>query len=198
MNTVAAYESSADWWINEHPTGGRYQEVNDWLLAAVRSVATVEIRSTPILEIGSSLGADAHYLEQWGYRVQRTDAAPAFVAYLREQGYDAEQLDVITDDLGGPWHLIVANAVLQHIPDLGVVLQKMRGALAEHGTLAVSLPEGPGTSYMDTRLPLPRYWRTWTESSARTALAHAGFTVSDVTRYVARDGELWMLILAAA
>src|SRR5262245_28439014 len=73
-----------------------------------------------ILEIGSGPGWDADYLEALGFTVRRTDAAEGFVALQRARGKTAEMLNLITDDLGGPYDGVLILYVLQHL-DRGVI-----------------------------------------------------------------------------
>ena len=85
-----------------------------------------------VLEIGSGPGWDADALEEAGMTVRRTDITQAFIDGQRARGKEAERLDVINDDLGGPYDAVVSLHVLQHIEpdDLPAVLAKVAGALS--------------------------------------------------------------------
>lgn len=194
---IESYDRNWRQWMTLHPPARpemqkRYPRVNRWLRAAVAGLPV----TARILEIGSNLGGSAFYLRQLGYQVECSDAAPAAVTWLREQGAPVRELNVMTGDLGGPWDVITAEAVLEHVPDLPAVLRRIRGALAIDGKLAFSLPEGPDDWYMDERLASARYWHTWSEEAARLAVAGAGFASFAMQRYISRDGTTWMLIQA--
>lgn len=94
-----------------------------------------------VLELGSGPGWDAAHLEGHGLRVTRTDATPAFVEMLRAAGHDARLLDVRTDNLGGPYDAVLADAVLLHLDRsqfLGL-LRRARRAVVESGLLAFTM-----------------------------------------------------------
>jgi len=93
-----------------------------------------------VVEIGSGSGRDAGELEARGLVVRRTDVTPAFVALMRAAGHDADVLDPLTDDLGGPYDGVWANAVLLHLSreELPVVLARLRAATVPGGILHAS------------------------------------------------------------
>ena len=55
-----------------------------------------------VLEIGSGGGRDALAFEQRGVSIRRTDIAKGFVDLLRNDGFDADLLNPLTDDLTDP------------------------------------------------------------------------------------------------
>lgn len=97
-----------------------------------------------VLEIGSGPGWDADWLENQGVAVRRTDAATMFVDFQRARGASAELLDVVTDDVGGPYAGVIALYVFQHIdrPQLPRVLFKLSRTLIADGAFLFSLREG--------------------------------------------------------
>src|SRR5688500_14402693 len=56
-----------------------------------------------VLEIGSGPGWDADQVESLGATVRRTDVTRAFVDIQTRRGKHVELLDVLVDDLGGPY-----------------------------------------------------------------------------------------------
>jgi 2-polyprenyl-3-methyl-5-hydroxy-6-metoxy-1,4-benzoquinol methylase len=99
-----------------------------------------------VLEIGSGPGWDADFFEEQGLSVRRTDVTEAFLSFQAERGRKAERLDLIEDELGGPYDGIVALYVLQHIDRtlVSMVLGKVAAALRPGGAFLVSLREGTG------------------------------------------------------
>jgi acetylornithine deacetylase len=168
--TVAAYEAQAD----------RYREQtqglpkDDWLdrLAA-------DAPPGRILEVGSAHGRDATALERRGRSVHRTDAALAFVEMQRAGGYAADVLDVLTDEIKGPYAAVLANAVLLHFqPDeLRRVLAKIRGALLPGGLLAFSVKIGDGSEWSSHKLGVPRFFQYWQPEPLRDLVGECGFDV---------------------
>jgi SAM-dependent methyltransferase len=97
-----------------------------------------------VLEIGSGGGRDALLMEELGLRVRRTDITPGFVSLLREQGFDADLLDPLVDDLPvpeGPYDGVWANASLLHVRrvDLPTVLARLARVTRVGGLLRISL-----------------------------------------------------------
>jgi hypothetical protein len=100
-----------------------------------------------VLEVGSATGRDARALEALGRRVERTDAAHAFVEMLSAQGYAARRLDVLTNDVGGPYAAVLAHAVFLHFTSrqLRTALDRVRRALAADGVPGFTVKEGNGS-----------------------------------------------------
>jgi SAM-dependent methyltransferase len=187
--TVAAYDgdavsySDASWDMND----GVRAEL-DWLASAVGAGGSV-------LEIGSAGGRDAIQLEERGLTVRRTDIAPAFVELMRSRGYDAEVLDPLTDDLGGPYDGVWASACLLHVDraDLPAVLRNLAGATRPGGALAASLKEGDGEEWsVHGHVRAPRRFTYWREGPLRAVLAEAGWQVQEIAHGVGTTGQAWL------
>jgi hypothetical protein len=107
--------------------------------------------------------------------VDRTDAAPAFVRRLREQGHGARLLDVRHGDLGGPHDAILANAVLLHLDRqaAALALAACRDAVRPGGLLALTLKEGDGEAWSSAKLQAPRWFVYWRKDALQDLLAAA-------------------------
>jgi len=133
-----------------------------------------------VLEVGSGPGRDARALEALGLRVRRTDITPAFVELLRADGYDADVVDPLVDELGGPYDGVWASAVLLHLDrdEMPVVLARLRSATREGGLLCLSLKEGDGDGWSTHgHVSAPRHFTFWREGPLRTVLAGSGWSV---------------------
>ncbi len=191
--TVAAYDgdatpySDATWEMNDE-----VRAELDWLADAVGAGASV-------LEIGSAGGRDAIQLEDRGLTVRRTDITPAFVELMRSRGYDAEVLDPLTDELGGPYDGVWASACLLHVAreDLPTVLRNLAGATRPGGALAMSLKEGDGEEWsVHGHVREPRRFVYWREAPLRAVLTEAGWRVKGLAHGVGGNGQEWMTIRA--
>ena len=161
-----------------------------------------------VLEIGSGGGRDALALEKRGISVRRTDIAQGFVDLLRAGGFDAAQLDPLTDDLsdprppGTPYDGIWACACLIHVArgDLGTVLERLAAATRSGGRLHASVRDGDGedvTTEGGAAAPR-RYAETyWREPELRAVLADAGWVVDAVRTCVGRPGDHWLSVRAS-
>lgn len=192
--TVAAYDgnaveySDATW------------ELTDELRKELDEFAAAVGAGGAVLEIGSAGGRDAIELEARGLTVRRTDVAPAFVELMHSRGFEAEVLDPLTDELGGPYDGVWASACLLHVArrDLPVVLRRLAAATREGGVLALSLKEGDGEGWSTHgHVQAPRRFVYWREEPLRAVLETTGWRVDEVTRDVGATGQLWLTIRAS-
>lgn len=149
---------------------------------------------TRVLELGSGPGLDARELEALGMTVRRTDAALGFVELLRADGYTAEVLNALTDDFGGPYGAILADAVFLHFTaaDLDSVLRK---AVLAAPVLAFTVKEGDGEFWSSARLGLPRWFALWREEALTELLGATGWDLHSLVHYAGRH-DAWLYILA--
>lgn len=188
--TLAAYQSAAD----EYLTGSARPAPS--LLAYLDRFAEL-VGDGPVLEIGSGPGWDADHLESRGTRVERTDATPAFVDRLRRLGHEARLLDARTDELGGPYAGLIADAVLLHLSraQCADFLVRARTAVVPGGVLAFTLKQGDGEGWSDRKLSVARHFTYWRPGAVRELLKRSGW---EVLRLDEADGrtESWLYCLA--
>ena len=145
-----------------------------------------------ILEVGSGPGRDADFLESLGARVRRTDATQAFLDIQAERGRQVEHLNLLTDELGGPYDGVMALCVLIHIDrgEVDRVLDKVAGALRPGGAFLVSVREGTGETKGDYHTIL------WDRDAFVAHLDRAGLRVTWEHRNAGRDTDIWLTFLA--
>lgn len=151
-----------------------------------------------VLEIGSAAGLDARDLEERGLVVRRTDVTPAFVELMRAGGYDADVLDPLVDDLGGPYDGVWANAVLLHLArdEMPVALARLAAATRPGGTLYLSLKEGDGEAWSTHGgVSAPRHFTYWREQPLCEVLTDADWEVVAL-RHTDGPRQPWLEILA--
>ncbi|ADB34026.1 hypothetical protein Kfla_5010 [Kribbella flavida DSM 17836] len=184
--TLAAYEQRAESFASTIP-----RAPNENLIRLVDEALPA---GGDVLELGSGTGRDAAELERRGHRVRRTDATLAFLEMMRADGFSADRLNALTDDYGGPYDVVFADAVFLHFtPDqLSTVLTKCAKAAP---LLAFSTREGDGVEWSDRSLELPRHFRCWQEEPLRVLLAQTGWQVLQVRRGQTRSGG-WLHVLA--
>ncbi len=192
--TVTAYDGDTEEY------SAATAELNDGLRAELAAFAAAVGAGGSVLEVGSGGGRDAVELETLGLTVRRTDVAPAFVALLRGRGHEADLLDPLTDDLGGPYDGVWASACLLHVPrvDLPTVLRRLAEATRADGVLGLSLKEGDGEEWSTHgHVRAPRRFVYWREAPLRAVLAGAGWRVHDVRHEVGENGQPWLTIRAS-
>lgn len=153
-----------------------------------------------VLEIGSGGGRDARALEDLGVRVRRTDVTPAFVALLREEGHEADVLDPLTDELGGPYDGVWANACLLHVDraDLPTVLARLAAATRPGGVLALSVKEGDGELWSTHgSVSSPRRFVLWREPDLMRVVEGSGWAVDEVQHGEGLRDESWLMLRAS-
>jgi SAM-dependent methyltransferase len=190
--TLATYEIAAQRYRDRSAPPGQS------LLAFLDCVAQL-VGSGEILELGSGPGREALYLERRGLRVIRTDATPAFVEMMREDGIDARLLDIRTGEFGGPYAAIFAHAVLLHLtrPEFSDAVARARRAVVDGGLLAFTLKEGDGDAWSNAKLDLPRHFTYWREPAVRTVLDVTGWHLESIDHVEGRT-EPWLHVIARA
>lgn len=164
QKTIAAYNESLEEYVAGTPSeiSGAGKAWLDWALALAS-------KSRPVLEIGSGLGRDAHYMEERGFTVRRTDATRAFVRYQRAMGFEADMLNVLTNRLGGPYGFIYANGVFPHLSERQQrhAVRKIAAALTDGGVLAfsVKVADNTSTEQLIDKISRPRYYRLRNQST---------------------------------
>lgn len=188
--TLAAYERYAAQYIERTPTT-RSSLVDDL-------IALAPVGST-VLELGSGPGRDAAALEDAGLRVHRSDGATSFVDRFRSAGIEARVLDVRSDDFGGPYDALFANAVLLHVPrpTLAAVLERGLRAVRIGGVLATSFKKGDGDAWSDKKLDAPRHFTYWHEADLLRVVLASGWTpiqIAETTQPT--SAERWITVTA--
>jgi SAM-dependent methyltransferase len=185
--TIRAYESSASQYAEStaveagRPPGAHLQRLIDVLPA-----------DGTVLEIGSGPGWEADLLEARGVHVRRTDATESFLELQRRRGAEAERLDVIRDELCGPYDAIMALCVLQHVDRSLVpgVLSKISAAIRPRGAFLASVRDGRGEAWEGEYHTV-----LWDKTSFSEALRSAGLDTAGVDRTVEPEGP-WLTFLA--
>ncbi|MFF1822638.1 class I SAM-dependent methyltransferase [Kribbella sp. NPDC058245] len=184
--TLATYEQAADKFRESIPKDPHYQLID--LLAGVVAPGA------RVLELGSGTGRDAVELERRGYLVRRTEATEAFLEMMRADGHDADRLDAIADDFGGPYDAVFADAVFLHF-ERTQLAEVLRKAVRAAPVLAFATIEGSGEEWSNRYLDLPRHFVMWQEEPLRELLASTGWTVRELIR-TAAPRRSWFDVVA--
>lgn len=189
--TLASYEQGVEAYLTaSSPTPHPVYE--DFL----QGVVSLLPMGSRMLELGTGPGGDALFFEAHGVCVQRTDGTRAFVERLRSRGHQAEVLDVTTDQFGGPFDVVFANAVLLHltVDQFDTVLAKAAQAVRPGGLLVFTVKEGDGAQWTTTKLDRPRYFTYWREPAMRAHLRTAGWTLMSVEHVQGRL-QPWLYLI---
>lgn len=176
--TIETYNSHVQEYINgtPHEVSGA---VKEWLDSSLAGMP----KDAKILEFGSAFGRDAEYVSGLGYTVACTDATPAFVELLNEQGFSANVLNALTDELPRDLDVVLANAVLLHFTreEAALVANKVHEALRPGGKFSFTLKGGEDEDWSEEKLGAPRYFCYWAEPQIRQVLETSGFNDVEIS-----------------
>lgn len=194
QQTIQAYEAFAKQYIDSTP-----HESPEFVKELINSAVTDLPKDAKILELGSAFGREAAYLKTLGYSVECSDAVQAFINQLQERGFKARKLNAITDDLGGPYDLILANAVLLHFTRVQTrqALNRILTALHHNGVFAFTILEGTGDKLAKDKLGAARYFCFWSEEEVRQLLLDVGFQQIRINK-AQTPWAVWLQIIAHA
>jgi SAM-dependent methyltransferase len=187
-DTVKSYDASAVEYAAEAAA------MPEWVAGEIDAFVDGLGGTGRILEIGSGGGRDARVLERRGLSVRCTDVAQGFVDLLRADGFEADRLDPLTDDLADPqrpdtpYDGIWSCACLFHVArdDLVTVLGRLAEATRPGGRIHASFKEGDGeerSAYGTSDAPRCYAETLWRESDLRSEFSSAGWVVDEVGRH---------------
>jgi len=109
--------------------------------AALRELVARIPAGGHVLELGSGTGRDADFVESLGVHVRRTDVTQGFIDLQAARGRAVDRLDLLTDELGGPYDGVFAMCVMLHVTReaTDAVLSSIAGALRKGGACLVSV-----------------------------------------------------------
>lgn len=192
--TIAAYQANVQAYIDATP-----QEVKGAVKAWIDRALALVPPQGHVLELGSGFGRDADYIEARGYQVDRTDVTPGFVEHLRSQGHEARILNALTDEFGGPYDLVFADAVLLHFTpeQLVHVLRKSAAALHPDGVVAFTVKVGDGPAWRTEKFADARFFYLWREAPLRKQIANAGLDIVEIGEHESthRPGMHWLHVI---
>ena len=195
--TVRAYDLDAAAYVANGPV------LPDSVRADIEELADLLGPGARVLEIGSGGGRDGRLMEELGLRVRRTDITPGFVSLLRQQGFAADLLDPLVDDLSapeGPYDAVWANASLLHVrrDDLPTVLERLAAVTRPGGVLRISLKEGDGEGWSTHgSVSNPRHFTYWRADALIAVVDAAGWGEVSVRSGVEGSrGETWLELSA--
>jgi SAM-dependent methyltransferase len=197
-DTVRSYEAAAAEYVVEAAA------MPDWVAGEIEAFVDALGGTGRILEIGSGGGRDARELERRGLSVRCTDVAQGFVDLLRADGFQADRLDPLTDELadpqrpGTPYDGVWSCACLFHVvrDDLGTVLTRLAEVTRSGGRIHASFKEGDGVVQSVSGTPdAPQSYTDtlWREGDLRTQFAAAGWVVDEVSSH---GDKPWLAVRA--
>lgn len=170
--TLDSYEAGFNEYIQNTPKK-RGAVVENWIDKSLEGL----LSNAKILEIGSGDGRDAAIIEEKGFYVEKTDATKGFVDLLKESDPRAHSLNLLEDELGSEYELIIANAVLLHFTNVQtrLALKKVFDALKPNGVFSFTLKKGKGELWQVNKEMAPRFFNYWSSRAIVELLTDVGF-----------------------
>lgn len=190
--TLQSYQDKTQEYIEGTPP------VDDTIKAWIDLSLSYIPSSGKILEVGSGFGRDAEYVQQSGYSIECSDAVPNFVNLLQKKGFKTRLLDLLRDDLGSDYDMILADAVLLHFTpeECSEVTEKIHTALNDRGILALRMKQGNGPMWSNEKIGESRYFYYWQLDELKKLLNDNGFEWLKVTEsHTSHNNAIWMHII---
>ncbi|MHB1739715.1 MAG: methyltransferase domain-containing protein [Actinomycetes bacterium] len=166
--------------------------------AHARCVALIPPGST-VLDLGCATGLISEQLVARGCTVVGVEIDPVAASHARRWCTHVEVADLETVDLArvlhrwGPFDVVLAADILEHLVEPGAVLARARKLLAPHGMLVTSVPNVAHSSvrmallqgrfpYTPTGLLDSTHLRFFTAESMVAMLSSGGFTPQQIHR----------------
>jgi Asp-tRNA(Asn)/Glu-tRNA(Gln) amidotransferase A subunit family amidase len=175
--TIDVYENSAAKYIDDHLKSTPYAD--EWIEESLKGVP----KDAKMFEVGSASGREAKLIDSFGYDIQTSDVAEAFVKYLSDIGLNPMKFDLNADEFPEKYDYIFAKAVLVHFayPEVEAILKKVFAALNENGIFAFTVKRGEGEEWKANYLGVERYFSYWSEGEIKQAAERAGFSEIEIT-----------------
>ncbi len=193
--TIAAYDAFAA----DYAAGTA--QIPELVRTEIEAFAAALDSAGRVLEIGSGSGRDARELEAAGLSVRRTDITPAFVELIRADGFAADVVDPLVDDLddperpGTPYDGVWSSACLLHVDrdDLPTVLARLAAVTRPGGRIHVSVKEGDGDRWSTHgHVTAARRFVYWRAEPLRAAFEEAGWRVDEIGSTIGKLGDPWL------
>lgn len=191
--TLHSYQENIEGYVHHTPSDIT-QTVRHWIDRSLEFLP----KSARILEVGSGFGRDAAYIEASGFGLECSDATKGFVDMLLEKGFNAHELNIVTDQMPGSFDFVFANAVLLHFEkhQVAEILKKIYQSLNPNGRFAFSLKQGSGEAWSSEKLNAPRYFCYWQKSEIEKLIEATGFSLWEVEKDSIHASATWLHIIA--
>ncbi|MBL8344040.1 MAG: class I SAM-dependent methyltransferase [Rubrivivax sp.] len=148
----------------------------DDFLAFIRSRAGTPGRA---LEIGAGVGYLSKRLKDDGWQVDSLEPGIGYQDHWAKYGIDVINEYFPSPRARGPYDLICAYAVLEHIPEPGSLLASVRDHLRPGGTLVLSVPDcSKEIAIGDPAMLIHEHYNYFDATSLHLMLARCGFTAN--------------------
>lgn len=204
--TIEAYDSNIAEYLTRSPSTREpdpdYHSLGGWLHVYAESLKLRAARCGQIprvLDLASGpRPRDGHFYRDNGFDVTLSDASARSVERLRESGFDARKINMITDDFGGPWDGISINGGVPHLSDdqLDKVIEKAAGSLSDGGILAYNFKLADSAELIGHQKIFNKgaekdYYLRWVEALEPWELSHGLYPLMAPAGYSSGGTHRW-------
>ena len=143
-------------------------------------VISHDLTGTRVLEVGCGSGGILIPFTEIGAEVVGIDFDDTYMEAGRKRGLNLIDQSINEFQTDKKFDLIVLKDVLEHIPDLNLVLQKLKSLLSETGNVHIQVPTFEGLEYLGYKNDFLRYFQNahivhFSEASLNYIFAKNGF-----------------------
>ena len=133
-----------------------------------------------VLEVGCGSGGILIPFTEIGAEVVGIDFDDTYMEAGRKRGLNLIDQSIYEFQTDKKFDLIVLKDVLEHLPDLNLVLQKLKSLLSETGSIYIQVPTFEGLEYLGYKNDFLRYFQNahivhFSEASLNYIFAKNGF-----------------------
>ena len=163
-------------WFEEQVSSGRRILLQLTELGVTRQ----ELSGKRILEVGCGSGGILIPFTEIGAEVVGIDFDDTYMAAGRKRGLNLVARSVYEFESDKKFDLIILKDVLEHLPDLDLVLQKLKSLLSETGKIYIQVPTFEGLEFLGYKNDYLRYFQNahivhFSEASLNYLFSKNGF-----------------------
>jgi 2-polyprenyl-3-methyl-5-hydroxy-6-metoxy-1,4-benzoquinol methylase len=167
------------------PTAGWFEEQvssGHKILNQLKDLGVIshDLSGKRVLEVGCGSGGILIPFTEIGAEVVGIDFDDTYMEAGRKRGLNLIDQSIYEFQTDKKFDLIVLKDVLEHLPDLNLVLQKLKSLLSETGNVYIQVPTFEGLEYLGYKNDFLRYFQNahivhFSEASLNYIFAKNGF-----------------------
>ena len=171
------------------PTDGWFEEQvssGNKILSQLKELGVIRhgLSGKRVLEVGCGSGGILIPFTEIGAEVIGIDFDDSYMEAGRKRGLNLIDRSIYDFQTDQKFDLIILKDVLEHLPDLNLVLQKLKSLLSETGNIYIQVPTFEGLEFLGYKNDFLRYFQNahivhFSEASLNYIFAQNGF----VTEY---------------
>ena len=144
-----------DSWFNDQVSAGRK------ILSQLMDLAVIEkdLVGKYVLEVGCGSGGILIPFQEIGAEIVGIDFDDTYMEAGRKRGLNLIDRSIYEFQTDKEFDLIILKDVLEHLPDLNLVLQKLKSLLSKNGKIYIQVPTFEGLEFLGYKNDYLRYFQ---------------------------------------